>query len=60
MQTHLLDTEIDPLHDFERLPLPVPNPVEQFGNLCFMDEGFSCYAGELRSIRKKGSDGVAN
>ena len=60
MQTHLLGAEIDPLHNVERLPLPAPYPFEQLGNLCFMDEEFSRYASELRSIRKEGSYGVAN
>jgi hypothetical protein len=44
MQTHLLGAEIDPLHYVERLPVPAPYPLEQFGNLCFMDSGFSRYA----------------
>jgi hypothetical protein len=60
VQTHLLDAEIDPLHDVERLPLPSPYPLEQFGNLCFMDLGFSRYASEFRSIRKQCIHGVAN
>lgn len=60
MQTHLLNAEIDPLHYVERLPLPPPYPFEQLGNLCFMDEGFSGYASELRSIGKERSYRVGN
>lgn len=60
MQTHFRGAEIDRLHYVERLPLPAPYPLEQFGNLCFMDLGFSCYASEFCSIRKEGSYSVAN
>ena len=60
MQTHFLRAEIDPLHYVERLPLPVLYSFEQFGNLCFMDLGFSRYPSEFRSIRKQCIHGVAN
>ena len=60
MQTHLLHAEIDPLHNVERLPLPVLNAFEQFGNLCFMDLGFSRYESKFGSIREKSEHSVAN
>ena len=60
MQTHLLRAEIDPFHYVERLPRPAPYPLEQFGNLCFMDLGLARHASEFRSIRKESEHSVAN